>query len=80
MAKNEKNKITPPLFLKTYEGKNTVTFYLFFVLGPHLRHTEVPGLGVKAELQLLAYVTATATQGSELSLRPTPQLTATPDL
>ena len=26
---------------------------IFFSLGPHLRHTEVPRLGVKSELQLL---------------------------
>ena len=34
----------------------------FFVvsLGPHLRHMEFPRLGVKSELQLLAYATATA--------------------
>ena len=36
--------------------------YLFiFFLGPHLRHTEVPRLGVKSDLQLPAYATATAT-------------------
>ena len=34
----------------------------FFFLGPHLRHMEVPRLGVESELQLLAYTTATATQ------------------
>ena len=35
---------------------------VFFVcfLGPHLWHMEVPRLGVKSELQLLAYTTATA--------------------
>ena len=32
---------------------------LLFFLGPHLRHMEVPRLGVKLELQLLAYATAT---------------------
>ena len=31
-------------------------------LGPHLRHMEVPRLGVKSELQLPPYPTATATQ------------------
>ena len=31
-----------------------------FFLGLHLWHMEVPGLGVKSELQLLAYITATA--------------------
>ena len=32
----------------------------FFFLGPHLWHMEVPRLGVKLELQLPAYTTATA--------------------
>ena len=35
---------------------------LFLFLGPHLRHMEVPRLGVQSELQLPAYTTATATQ------------------
>ena len=35
------------------------TFFSFF-LGPHLRHMEVPRLGVKLELLLPAYTTATA--------------------
>ena len=34
-------------------------FYFSF-LGPHLWHMEVPRLGVKSELQLLAYARATA--------------------
>ena len=34
----------------------------FCFLGPHLRHMEVPRLGVQSKLQLLAYTTATATQ------------------
>ena len=34
---------------------------LFFFLGPRLWHMEVPRLGVKSELQLLAYTTSTAT-------------------
>ena len=34
---------------------------LFFFLGLHLQHTEVPGLGVESEQQLPAYTTATAT-------------------
>ena len=33
---------------------------LFCFLGPHLRHMEVPGLGVGSELQLLAYTTTRA--------------------
>ena len=36
-------------------------FFFFFFLGPHLWHMEVPRLGVKSELQVLAYTTATAT-------------------
>ena len=35
-------------------------FFSFFFLGPHLRHMGVPRLGVKSELQLLVYATATA--------------------
>jgi len=42
----------------------SLSFFLSFILSllPHLKHTnmEVPGLGVKSELQLLAYTTATA--------------------
>ena len=39
----------------------SVMVYFFFFLGPHLRHMEVPMLGVDSELQLPAYTTATAT-------------------
>ena len=35
-------------------------FFFFFFLEPHLQHMEVPRLGVKSELQVLAYATATA--------------------
>ena len=35
--------------------------FLFFFLGLHLRHMDVPRLGVESELQLPAYTTATAT-------------------
>ena len=41
-----------------------VFFFVFFFLGPNLWHMEVPRLGVKSELQLLAYTTATAKQDS----------------
>ena len=34
-----------------------IPFCLFFFLGPHLWHIEVPRLGVESELQLLAYTT-----------------------
>ena len=37
-------------------------FFLFSFLGLRLLQMEVPRLGVQLELQLLAYVTATATQ------------------
>ena len=36
--------------------------FIYLFLGPHPRHMEVPRLGVKSELQLLACTTATATQ------------------
>ena len=36
--------------------------FFFFFLGPHPWHMEVPRLGVKSELQLLAYTTAIATR------------------
>jgi len=35
--------------------------YIYIYLGLYPRHMEVPRLGVKSELQLLAYTTATAT-------------------
>ena len=42
-------------------------FVLFFVfVGMHLWHMEVPRLGVKLELQLPAYTTATATPDPSL--------------
>ena len=37
-----------------------VFIFAFFFKGPHPWHMEVPRLGVKSELQLLAYATATA--------------------
>ena len=36
-------------------------FFFFFFLGTHLWHVEFPRLGLKLELQQLAYATATAT-------------------
>ena len=53
--------------------------YFFVFLGPHLRHIKVPWIGVKSELKLLAYTTATATPRSEPGLRPTPELTSMVD-
>ena len=37
-------------------------FFFFSFLGLHPQHMEVPTLGVESELQLPAYVTATATR------------------
>ena len=54
-------------------------FYLFFFyfLGLQMLDMEVPRLGVISELQLQAYILATATQdGSKPHLWPTPQLMA----
>ena len=36
--------------------------YIFFFIGPHLQHMEVLWLGVKSQLQLPAYATATSMQ------------------
>ena len=41
---------------------------VFSFSGLHLQHMEVPRLGVKSNLQLLAYNTATATATADLSL------------
>ena len=38
------------------------SFCLFVFLQSHLRHMEVPKLGVELKLQLLAYATAIAMQ------------------
>ena len=38
-----------------------LAFLKNFFLGPHLQHMEVSRLGLESELQLLAYITATAT-------------------
>ena len=35
-----------------YSGSDILFSFLFCLLGPHLRHVEVPGLGVESELQL----------------------------
>ena len=35
--------------------------FIFFFLGLHLQHMEVPRLAIESELQLLDYTTATAT-------------------
>ena len=67
-------KPTPP---QQSEPMQLDSFFFFFLfLGPHLHYMEFPGLGVKSELQLLAYTTATATRIWAASA-PMPQLSAT---
>ena len=44
-----------------YSGNSSSNFFFCLLLGPHLRHMEVPRQGVELELQLLAHATATAT-------------------
>ena len=50
--------------LSQFKIHSVLSFFFFFCfcfLGPHLQHMEVPRLAVKSELQLPAYITATAT-------------------
>ena len=55
--------------------------FVVVFLGPHLRHVEVPRIGVELELQLPAYTTATEIRDpSELCLWPIPELMAMLDL
>ena len=54
-------------------------FPFFFFLGLHLWHIEVPWLGVKLELQLPTYTTATATRDLSCICDLQPQLMAMPD-
>ena len=56
-----------------------VFLFLFVFLGPHLRHMEVPRLGVQWELQLPVYATAIAMQDQRHVCDLHQQLTATPD-
>ena len=63
-------EIKSPAFQETHSQQQVrslgdyVPFFFFFCFfcfsGLHSWHMEVPRLGVKSELQLLAYVTATA--------------------
>ena len=51
------------LLSKAYSRVNFLFIYLFFCfLGPHLQHMKVPKIGIKLELQLPTYTTATATR------------------
>ena len=55
---------TDNLQLALYLDLKKVFFLSFIFLGPHLRHMEVPRLGVESELQLLAYTKAHGNAGS----------------
>ena len=55
-------------FIKCVYTHSNSIFSFFFSLGLHLRHMEVPRLGVELELQLPATATATATATWDLSL------------
>ena len=73
-------------FLRSADTEGTIALSCFFLfvflfcfLGLHLWHMEVPRLGTESELQLQAYATATAMQGSEPLLQPVLQLVAIPD-
>ena len=50
----------PLLSPETLSISACVIFFFFVFLGPYLRHVEVPKLGGKLELQLLAYNAAIA--------------------
>ena len=66
LCKKKKSKQTYQIRIPGGSTKRSAGFcfvlFLFFVfLGLHPWHMEVPSLGVKSELQLPAYATATAT-------------------
>ena len=53
------------------DPQRTRLFFFFFVfLGPPQRHIEVPRLGVKSELQLPAYTSATAAPDPSPEIEP----------
>ena len=54
-------------------------FVCFCFLGPHLRHMEIPRLGVELKLQLPSLHHSHSNTGSKPYLQPTPQLMATLD-
>ena len=54
-------------------------FIYLAILGPHLQYMEVARLGVKSKLQPTDLTVPHSHTVCELRLRPTPQLTATPD-
>ena len=75
---HDRNSILLLLYSFSFDEKFLFYFFVFLpFLGLLPQHMEVTRLGVKSELQLPPYTTATAMP--DPSLRPTPQLTATPD-
>ena len=58
----------PVIHLCTYLCTFFFFFFFFVFLGPCLWHMEVPRLGGKLELQLLAYASATAMPDPKLHL------------
>ena len=46
----------------THSEISKANFFFCFLKGPYLQHMELPRLGVKLEVQLLAYTTATTMQ------------------
>ena len=60
-----------------HAGRETGNILLVFIRATPVAHG--PRLGVESELQLPAYTTATANEGSEPRLQPIPQVTAIPD-
>ena len=45
--------------MRITQNSTSFLFIYFFFLGVHLQHMEVPRLGVKLEVKLLPYTTAT---------------------
>ena len=66
-----------PLLLWQLQKQNVLvsSIFFFFFLGLHLRHMEVPRLGVESDLQWLAYAHSHSNTGSELHLQPILQRT-----
>ena len=64
---NQHETNSVPIYFPIYFPFYLFIYFLFLCfLGPHLQHMEVPRLGVKSELQLLAYTTATTQDPSHV--------------
>ena len=70
------------LLWKIFNSNHNFFFFLFFsfFLGSHLRHMEVPRLGVKVGAATAGLHHSHSNTRSELHLQSTPQLMATPDI